>query len=68
MLGTAGRLVIVGAADGSLEMHNGSTGGREVHGSILGTLNEMQEFIEFGRDRVFRILTKVYPLEQVNEV
>ncbi len=68
MLRACGRVVAVGAAGGSLKMDAGSTNGREVHGSILGSLGEMQELIELAMRKQFKVIVKAYPLEQVNEV
>ncbi len=68
MLRACGRVVVVGAAAGSLKMEAGSTNGREVHGSILGSLSEMQELIELAMTKQFKVMVKTYPLEQVNEV
>ena len=68
MLKTGGRLVIVGAAGGRLRVQSGSTSSREVHGSILGSLHEMQEVIDLARNRVFRTVTKAYPLDGIKEV
>lgn len=68
MLKSGGRLVIVGAAGGDLQVSSGSTSSREVHGSILGSLHEMQEVIDLARNRVFRILTRTYPLDSIKEV
>jgi propanol-preferring alcohol dehydrogenase len=67
MLRACGRVVVVGAAGGSLKMQADSTSGREVHGSILGSRGEMQELIELARRRQFKVMMKTYPLEQVNE-
>ena len=68
MLRACGRVVIVGAAGGSLKMEAGSTDGREVHGSILGSLGEMQELIELATRKQFKVAVETYPLERVNEV
>ncbi len=68
LLRACGRVVVVGAAGGSLKMDAGSTNGREVHGSILGSLSEMQELIELATSKQFKVMVKTYPLEQVNEV
>src|SRR6266702_837895 len=68
MLRAGGRLVVVGAAGGQLKMDSGSTNGREVHGSISGSLSEMRELMELGRQKQFRVVVKAYPLEEVNEV
>jgi alcohol dehydrogenase, propanol-preferring len=68
MLRACGRLVVVGAAGGSLKMDAGSTNGREVHGSILGSLSEMQELIELAMRKQFKVVVKTYHLERVNEV
>lgn len=68
MLKSGGRLVIVGAAGGHLNVQSGSTNSREVHGSILGSLHEMQEVIDLARNRVIRTLTKAYPLDRIKEV
>src|SRR5712692_3134165 len=68
MLRACGRVVVVGAAGGSLKMEAGSTNGREVHGSILGSLSEMQELIELAIRKQFKVMMKTYPLEHVNEV
>jgi D-arabinose 1-dehydrogenase-like Zn-dependent alcohol dehydrogenase len=68
MLRACGRVVVVGAAGGSLKMDAGSTNGREVHGSILGSRSEMQELIELATRKQFKVIVKAYPLEQVNEV
>jgi len=68
MLRACGRLVVVGAAGGSLKMEAGSTNGREVHGSVLGSRSEMRELIELARRKQFKVMVKTYPLEQVNEV
>lgn len=68
MLRACGRVVVVGAAGGSLKMEAGSTNGREVHGSILGSRSEMQELIELARRKLFKVMVKTYALEHVNEV
>ena len=68
MLRAGGRLVVVGAADGHLKMDSSSTNGREVHGSISGSLSEMSELVELARRKQFKVVVKAYPLEQVNEV
>jgi len=68
MLRTGGRLVVVGAAGGHLKMDSGSTNGREVHGSISGSLSEMSELMELARQKQFKVVVKPYALEQVNEV
>src|SRR2546422_3831525 len=68
MLRAGGRLVVVGAAGGHLKMNSGSTNGREVHGSISGSLSEMRELVELARQKQFKVVVKAYPLEQVNEV
>ena len=68
MLRACGRVVVVGAAGGSLKMEAGSTNERAVHGSILGSLSEMQELIELARRKQFKVMVKTYPLEQVNDV
>ncbi len=68
MLRAGGRLVVVGAAGGQLKMDSGSTNGREVHGSISGSLSEMRELMELGRQKRFRVVVKAYPLGEVNEV
>ncbi len=68
MLRACGRVVVVGAAGGFLKMDAGSTNGREVHGSILGSRSEMQELIELARRKQFKVIVKTYPLDQVNEV
>jgi len=68
MLRAGGRLVVVGAAGGYLRMDSGSTNGREVHGSISGSLTEMKELMELARQKQFKVVVKTYPLEQVNEV
>ncbi len=68
MLKTGGRLVIVGAAGGHLRIQSLSTNSREVHGSILGSLHEMQEIIDLARNRFFRTVTKTYPLDRIKEV
>jgi D-arabinose 1-dehydrogenase-like Zn-dependent alcohol dehydrogenase len=68
MLRAGGRLVVVGAARGHLKIDSGSTNGREVHGSISGSLGEMRELMELARQRQFKVVVKPYPLEQVNEV
>ncbi len=51
-----------------MKMDAGSTNGREVHGSILGSLSEMQELIELAMRKQFKVIVKAYPLERVNEV
>jgi alcohol dehydrogenase, propanol-preferring len=68
MLRAGGRLVVVGAAGGHLKMDSGSTNGREVHGSVSGSLSEMRELMELARQRQFKVVVESYPLEQVNEV
>jgi D-arabinose 1-dehydrogenase-like Zn-dependent alcohol dehydrogenase len=68
MLSACGRVVAVGAAGGSLKIDAGSTNGREVHGSILGSRSEMQELIELAGRKQFKVIVKSYPLVQVNEV
>ncbi len=68
MLRAGGRLVVVGAAGGHLKMDSSSTNGREVHGSISGSLSEMRELMELARTKQFEVVVKSYPLEQVNEV
>jgi D-arabinose 1-dehydrogenase-like Zn-dependent alcohol dehydrogenase len=68
MLRACGRVVAVGATGGSLRMDAGSTNGREVHGSILGSRSEMQELIELATRKQFKVIVQAYPLEQVNEV
>jgi D-arabinose 1-dehydrogenase-like Zn-dependent alcohol dehydrogenase len=68
MLRACGRVVVVGAAGGSLKVEAGSTSGREVHGSILGSFSEMQELIELATRKQFKVIVKTYPLDQVNEV
>ncbi len=68
LLRACGRLVVVGAAGGSLRMDPVRLDGREVHGSILGSRGEMQELIELAIRKQFRVMVKTYPLEQVNEV
>jgi D-arabinose 1-dehydrogenase-like Zn-dependent alcohol dehydrogenase len=68
MLRAGGRLVVVGAAGGHLKMDSGSTNGREVHGSISGSLTEMKELMELARQKQFKVVVKTYPLEQVNKV
>ncbi len=68
MLRACGRVVVVGAAGGSLKMEPVQLNGGEVHGSILGSLSEMRELIELARRRQFKVMVKAYPLEQVNEV
>jgi alcohol dehydrogenase, propanol-preferring len=68
MLRAGGRLVVVGAAAGQLRMNSGSTNGREVYGSVSGSLSEMQELMEMARRKQFRVLASPYPLEQVNDV
>ena len=68
MLRAGGRLVVVGAAGGHLKMDGGSTNGREVHGSISGSLSEMRELMEMARQKQFKVVVKTYPLEQVNKV
>ncbi len=68
MLRACGRVVVVGAVGGSLKIEAGSTIGREVHGSILGSRSEMQELIELARRKQFKVMVKTYPLDQVNEV
>jgi D-arabinose 1-dehydrogenase-like Zn-dependent alcohol dehydrogenase len=68
MLRACGRVVVVGAAGGSLKVDASSTNGREVHGSISGSLSEMQELIELARRKQFKVIVKSYPLEEVNEV
>src|SRR2546425_7995868 len=68
MLRAGGRLVVVGAAGGHLRLDSGSTNGREVHGSISGSLTEMKELMELARQKQFKVVVKTYPLEQVNEV
>src|SRR3989454_1569717 len=68
MLRAGSRLVVVGAAGGHLKMDSGSANGREVHGSISGSLGEMRELMELAREKQFRVVVKAYPLQQVNEV
>src|SRR2546428_13981290 len=68
MLRAGGRLVVVGAAGGHLKMDSGSTNGREVHGSISGSLSEMSELMELSKQKQFKVVVKPYPLEQINEV
>jgi len=68
MLRAGGRLVVVGAAGGHLKVDSGSTNGREVHGSVSGSLSEMRELLELARQKQFKVVVKAYPLEQVNEV
>ena len=68
MLRAGGRLVVVGAAGGYLKMDSGTTNGREVHGSISGSLTEMKELMELARQKQFKVVVKTYPLEQVNDV
>jgi D-arabinose 1-dehydrogenase-like Zn-dependent alcohol dehydrogenase len=68
MLRAGGRLVVVGAAGGHLKIDSGSTNGREVHGSISGSLSEMRELMELARQKRFKVVVKAYPLEQVNDV
>ena len=68
MLRTGGRLVVVGAADGHLRVSSGSTKGREVHGSLSGSLSEMQEPMELARRKQFKVTVRAFPLEQVNDV
>ncbi len=68
MLRAGGRLVIVGAAAGQLKVGSSSTNGREVHGSLSGSLSEMEELMEMARLKQFRVITKPYPFEQVNQV
>src|SRR5438094_10032872 len=68
MLRAGGRLVVVGAAGGQLKMDSGSTNGREVNGSISGSLSEMRELMELGRQKRFRVVVKAYPLGEVKEV
>jgi alcohol dehydrogenase, propanol-preferring len=68
VLRAGGRLVVVGAAAGHLSVDSGSTNGREVHGSLSGSLSEMKELMEMARRKQFRVMVKAYPLEHVNEV
>lgn len=68
ILRAGGRLVIVGAANDELRVGSGSTNGREVHGSVSGSLSEMKELTELAGQGAFRVLVKTYPLEQVNDV
>ncbi len=51
-----------------LKVDSGSTNGREVHGSVSGSLGEMGELMELAREKQFRVVVKAYPLEQVSEV
>jgi D-arabinose 1-dehydrogenase-like Zn-dependent alcohol dehydrogenase len=68
MLRAGGRLVVVGAAGGHLKMDSGATNGREVHGSVSGSLSEMRELMELARQKRLRVMVRPYPLDQVNEV
>jgi propanol-preferring alcohol dehydrogenase len=68
MLRAGGRLVVVGAAGGHLKIDSGSTNGREIHGSISGSLSEMRELMGLARQKRFKVVVKAYPLEQVNDV
>ena len=68
MLRACGRVVVVGAARGSLKTDAGSTNGQEVHGSVLGSLSEVQELIELAKRKQFKVIVKTYPLDQVNQV
>jgi len=67
-LRAGGRLVVVGAAGGHLRMESGSANGRQVHGSVSGSLSEMRELMELARTKQFKVVVKAYPLERVNEV
>jgi len=51
-----------------LKVDSGSTNGREVHGSVSGSLSEMRELLELARQKQFKVVAKAYPLEHVNEV
>jgi len=68
ILRPGGRLVIVGEAGGSFRIAASSTRGREVHGSVYGTLNEMRELVELARRRQIKVMVKTYPLKEVNRV
>lgn len=65
-LSSKGRLVIVGAAGGSLEVNSEPTRGRETHGSILGSLGEMRELIELAKLGAFKVSHQTFPIEQIN--
>lgn len=66
VLRSKGRLLIVGSAGGSLEVNSEPTRGREIHGSILGSLAEMRELIELARAGVFKVSHQTFPLEQIH--
>ena len=68
VLGPGGRLVIVGEAGGSFKVAASSIMGREIHGSIYGSLGEMQELVALATQKQFRVMVKSYPLKEVNDV
>ncbi len=68
ILRPGGRLVIVGEAGGSFKVTASSTIGREVHGSVYGSFNELREVVELARQRQIKVMVKTYPLKEVNGV
>lgn len=68
ILRPGGRLVLVGEAGGSFKIAASSTIGREVHGSVYGSLNEMREVVDLARRKQFKVMVKTYPLREVNGV
>ncbi|HZY46914.1 MAG TPA: zinc-binding dehydrogenase, partial [Candidatus Bathyarchaeia archaeon] len=68
ILRPGGRLVIVGEAGGSFKMVASSTIGREVHGSVYGSLAEMGEIVELATRKQIRVIIQTYPLKEVNNV
>jgi D-arabinose 1-dehydrogenase-like Zn-dependent alcohol dehydrogenase len=68
ILRPGGRLVMVGEAGGSFKIAASSTNGREVHGSVYGTLSDMREIVELATQKQIKILVKTYPLKEANRV
>lgn len=67
-LGTGGRLVVLGAAGGSLNYSGPDAKDRMVAGPILGSLTEMRETLELAEQGLVRVVHRDFPLEKVNEV
>jgi len=63
-----GRLVVIGAARGSLTFSSGETRGREVVGSILGSLSDMNEIIELAERGKFKVKYSVFDLDEIGTV
>lgn len=67
ILRSRGRLVVVGEAGGSMTGSIEPARGREIHGSTLGSFQEMHELIELAKAKVFAITYQSFPLNQIND-